>query len=396
MVQKCPATTSIYADQGTVAHHIGALCLTNNFSNAAAYKGRVFTVINSVVADLGDDPPKLRGQTKDIVSTHEVDDDMIDAVNAYVSAMRNFALGSEMFLVEHSLDISSVTGEEGAKGTADALVLKGTSLQIHDYKHGKGKKVYADSAQLAIYGLAALEFAEFVGFEPQTVHCFIHQPRLRSEPDQHVWQVADLRKYGIAVRQAADVAFKLIKEGKEASGLNPGSEQCHFCDAKSTCPALRKDVAKAAFNDFDALVKDTPVAMPAPESEEEWLALSLEKVEMVRTWCDAVEAEAYRRAINGIAVPRFKVVQGKEGNRAWKDEAKVLAELKFLGEEAYTKKLITPPAAEKLLKKDKPPVWEALQEHISRPPGKLTLVPETDNRPAFAVGLPADDFDTAT
>jgi len=399
LVQKCPATTSDYADQGTVAHHIGALCLQDNFASAEAYKGRVFQVMNSVLfAGIGERPPRLRGQTKDFVSIHEVDDDMVCAVNTYVSRMRNYAFASECFMREQPLDISGITGEEGATGTADAIIIKGNSLQVHDYKHGRGKKVRADSSQLAIYGLAALSLAETAGFEPTTVQCFIHQPRVRNDHEHHEWSVKKLRAYGEVVRQSADRAMTLWKEGKETSDLNPGSEQCFFCDAKPTCPALRKEVAKTCFDDFDALAKEVPVAMPSPETEEELLSLSLSKIGMIEKWCEAVKAEAYRRVVNGVAVPRYKLVKGKGGNRAWADEAKTAKVLTAAGltdDTIYVKKLITPPVVEKLLKQ-MPSVWKALQAHITRPEGAPTLVPESDNRPALTVGAPADDFDAAT
>lgn len=396
MEQKCAASTSEYADQGTVAHHIAALCLTNNFSDAAAYKGRVFKVTNGTVED--DKAPKLRGQTRDFVSTHEVDDDMVDAVNTYVEHMKNYAFASEAFMVEQALDIGHITGEEGAKGTADAIVFKGNSLQVHDYKHGKGKRVSASSAQLAIYGLAALKLADFLGFAPTTVHCFIHQPRLRRDPDHYEYSVEKLLKYKEAVGEGAAVAMKLLQNGKGEVALNPGEEQCHFCAAKATCPAVRKVAWKTCFADFDAAMKEPEKAVPAlptPETEEEWLTASLQLVPLIEGWCKAVEAEAFRRASNGIAVPGFKLVLGKEGNRAWADEEKTAKALKAAGfdeDDIYAKKLITPPAAEKMLKKSLPSLWEALKDHISRPPAKPSLVPASDERPAITVGSPADDF----
>jgi hypothetical protein len=63
----------------------------------------------------------------------------------------------------------------------------------------------------------------------------------------------------------------------------------------------------------------------------------------------------------------------------------VLAEL--VGEDAYSKKLISPAQAEKVVKKtDK----TALKDLIVKPAGKATLVPESDKRPP--VNLTGDDF----
>ena len=91
--------------------------------------------------------------------------------------------------------------------------------------------------------------------------------------------------------------------------------------------------------------------------------------------------------ILGTEVPGFKLVEGKQGNRAWVDQAKAEAALKALrlkADDMYDKKLISPTTAEKLLKTD-PKKWAKLQELITRASGKPSVAPSSDKRPELAV-----------
>ena len=54
-------------------------------------------------------------------------------------------------------------------------------------------------------------------------------------------------------------------------------------------------------------------------------------------------------------------------------------------DDMYKKDIITPAAADKLLKKARPRLWTKLSEHIVIPEGKLTLTTEDDKREAVVV-----------
>ncbi|HGJ5854279.1 DUF2800 domain-containing protein, partial [Arsenophonus nasoniae] len=64
-------------------------------------------------------------------------------------------------------------------------------------------------------------------------------------------------------------------------------------------------------------------------------------------------------------------------------------------EQIYHKKIISPPQAEKLLKKDKPSRWAKLEALIERADGKPVIAPESDPRPAIITN-PLNDFDDVT
>ena len=124
------------------------------------------------------------------------------------------------------------------------------------------------------------------------------------------------------------------------------------------------------------------------------MAKKLAVLDRIEAWTSAVRARAYEMLDHGLPVPGFKLVQGRKGARKWTDEKAVEAMLKDAGDEIYTKKLVTPTQAERLVKKavlDKD-TWKKVQEHITQPEGAPTIAPESDNRPAVMTS--ADAFES--
>ena len=60
-------------------------------------------------------------------------------------------------------------------------------------------------------------------------------------------------------------------------------------------------------------------------------------------------------------------------------------------DDMYEQVLISPTAAEKLLK-DTPKRWARVQDLIQRGEGKPSVAPVTDKRPALAIASVADEF----
>ena len=128
------------------------------------------------------------------------------------------------------------------------------------------------------------------------------------------------------------------------------------------------------------------------------LAVLMESVDLVEGWCKAVRAEVERRLLAGTPVPGYKLVQGRQGNRAFADETAAEALMKTFRlkrEEMYDFVLISPTSAEKLAaegvigKKQ----WPKLQEMIRRSDGKPSVAPASDKRPALVIGKVEDDFE---
>ena len=104
---------------------------------------------------------------------------------------------------------------------------------------------------------------------------------------------------------------------------------------------------------------------------------------MVTLWLKKVKEQALTTLMNGEELPGYKLVEGKLGNRKWKDEGEVAATLAPLySKEDYTEtRLLSPSQMDKAIGKKK--VAELLEGLIERAPGAPTIAPITDKRPAY-------------
>lgn len=374
-----PDNGSEYAREGTVAHELAAGHLALDW-DLAMYVGEYWH---------GEEPDGTKWKVT-------ITQSMVDHVLDYAKLVREYG---GTLMVEQRVPIGHLTGEEGAGGTSDAVIIKGTEIIVIDLKFGMGVKVDAqDNPQLLLYALGALEnFGLLADFD--TVTMVIHQPRLNhvSEWSVPIQQVID---FGDEVIRAADevglaaIQYVNIDFDWDHNFLQPGEKQCKFCKAKAICPALREEVSAisgpATAHDFAEFMPDTPNM----ETGGNYLSMAMSKVELVEQWCKGVRAEVGRRLLSGQTVEGFKLVQGKQGSRKWVDPAATEALFKSMRlrqDEMYDLTLISPTTAEKVLKTS-PKRWEKVQPHITRADGKPSVAPATDKRPALAVQSVADDF----
>lgn len=397
MERGLPDPGSKYADEGTAAHLLLKWAVEGD-KPAAAFKGRRI-------------PVGLR--------TFEADDEMVGAVQTAIDNIRDI-VGAGMLLSDQRVNYSGYLGvpTDDAWGTLDIGAARGTELQVHDYKHGRGVEVDAeDNAQMKLYALGLLAAVGDLLGPFETVRLVIHQPRLKDAPSEWTLTVAELEAWGYGAARSsvctqlnAESVIAIVpadKGGDEwnSTFLRPNEKSCRFCRAKATCPALRNEVAATVFahapaspDEFDA---PSTLTQHVKVADEKWLAAALFKVDLIEDWCKAVRAEVERRMLDGKVVPGFKLVQGKQGNRAWGDKTAAEAALKSFRlkvEEMYDLSLISPTTAEKL-SKDKvigPRQWKTLQDHITRADGKKHVAPVTDPRPALVLTPAEDDFDTVS
>ena len=384
-----PDSSSEFADEGTDAHELAALCLDKKLP-ASSFEGDTMGKGNVVDAD------------------------MVLYVQQYVDYVRAVvdATGGTL-LVEQKLPISKITGEKDAKGTADAVILADRELIVIDLKYGRGVPVDAeDNPQLQIYGLAALREFELAGDFDQ-VRMVIHQPRLNSV-SEWTQTIEELAAFDDQVAEAAlnvanakgsYVAWPSDRsqvDGWAEGNLFPGDKQCKFCKAKANCPALAARVQQEVGADFDSLTGFNREMTEASLQKHggmpaEQLGTALAAVDLIEMWCKAVRAEVETRLLAGQGVPGFKLVQGKKGNRQWssKEEAEtVMKSMRLKHDQMYDYSVISPTSAEKLAKAEVigPRQWPKLQSLITQTEGKPSVAPESDKRPALSVAAVADDF----
>jgi len=346
-----PDTTSIFAEEGSAAHELAELCLKNEY-NAQDYLGKVLPEHDAFI----------------------VTQDMADYVQQYLDYVRS--LGGTQFY-EIRVDFSEWVHE--GFGTSDAIVIKDTTMHIIDLKYGKGIKVYAnDNSQARLYALGAYYMFDGI-MDIKHVVVSIVQPRLDHIDVSDPISIEDLMKFGEYARIKADEA--LSGNAQRVAG----EKQCQFCKAKATCPEQKRLVEKTMLSAFDQLDE----APQIDKLSDDDLRQALDNKKLIVSWLDAVETRVMDKLTSGDGFTGYKLVEGRS-LREWTDEqiaASTLLEL--LGEEAYSKKLISVTQAEKVLGKAKAGV---LNELVNKPAGKPTLAPESDKRPA--INITADSFDS--
>ena len=390
-----PDSSSEHADEGTAAHFLASECLEQG-KNATDFLNQTIQITSGNAT--------WKDQTEEVGhSFFTVDLEMSEYIQIYLDAVRSQADGNEL-LVEQRVDFSSIIGSENAFGTSDAIILTADEIQVHDLKYGRGVKVNAEgNEQLKLYALGALnDFSAFGDFKQ--VRQVIHQPRL-NHYSEAVYLIDELKVFAQNARASANTIASIqeYEPSQVSVYLSPGEKQCQWCKAKAICPALAKHVVETVIGDFEDLDNvdlnaqiDTATG-EVTSFENNRLGKLFASVPLIENWIKAISGAVHNKLHSGESVPGFKIVQGKQGNRAWLNDEEAEALLKSMRlktEEMYNLKIISPTTAEKLKKENVigPRQWSKVESLITRADGKPTVVPESDKRPALNLN-PQNDFE---
>jgi len=321
-----------------------------------------------------------------------LNEEQLDVVNTYVNAVRNAAEGGVLH-VEVKVPIEGLTGEEDAEGTADAVIVKGTEIEVWDFKGGRGVAVAPENnPQLMAYAWGVLQK------HPRCTKLtlVIHQPRVDPEPQRWECPLKTLAVFARTATYAAGIALHCLNNPDLATDyLDPGEEQCRFCRGRAICPALNQAVM-AMFEPEDGLclterVKACAEAVCILSPED--LSEALTVAPLMEGWIKAVRARAEAELLAGRSVPGFKLVQGRRGPRQWTPEAEpVLKKMRLKQDVLYERKLVSPTKMEKRLG---PRRWRKLQAVITQSEGTPSVAPEDDKRPAIVPQIAVDsDFES--
>lgn len=342
-----PDTTSPYAEEGTKAHELCEMLLN----------GGDTATLNAALHAAPGEMQEAALNYRDIILA-KVSDAMKETPDARM-------------IVEAKLDMRSWVPD--CWGTGDALIIADDTMEVVDFKYGKGVRVdAAHNAQMMLYALGALT-SYGAGYLIDRVRMTIVQPRIGNVSE---WEttVTALAKWAVeTVKPAALAALN-------GTGTARTGDWCRFCKAKALCPALAK------------LAHDvTPPSGRAAKEEyaPERLTLTqlarlLPLIELLRSWGKSVEDYCFAQALAGQKVPGYKLVEGRIV-RTVTDAGELAARLINEGVDPAAvwrpQELRTLTELEKTVGRK---AFAALSEGcVAKPPGKPALVPETDKRPAW-------------
>ena len=378
----------------------------------------------------------------DTEETEQVTDVYTEFCLTEIEKMRRCGM-EPLVLIEERLDYTHVA--PGGFGTGD-LVLVGKDedgrglIHVIDFKGGRGVRVDNSrehpNSQMMLYAIGALKAYSWL-VNVEIVKMTIIQPRLDNYPSCEL-TVDELNAWAEEIRPVALMAY----EGKGEQ--HPG-DWCLFCKAKAVCRACAEEalaLAREEFTDLDDTTSphttdtddsgngesgNSNAAKPdeAVEGGEETtvsdlsapyeldrqtvvfkspnlislseLAAILPTLKRIASWIEAVFAYVSSEAItNGIPIPGYKVVEGR-ARRVFTDaEAAAMAAESAGVTNIYKTELKSLAEIEKMMGKKR--FAEVLGKFVIKPPGKLSLVEESDPRPAVnTAGLArtasADEFE---
>ncbi len=338
MSEGLSSPSSSYADEGTKAHEIAALILTNKPDDV------------------------------------DCDSEMFEAISVYTEFIQKESHGNEV-LIEQKFDLSAIF--HGLYGTADAVIYDSISktLKVVDFKYGRGILIEPENnMQLMYYGLGALlhtaypaSFIELVIVQPRANH--VDGPIRR-------WRisVAELILFATRLRTFAEAT-----ESPDAPLVS--GDHCRFCPAAGICPEFSKKALAIAVSEFSPTLKYDPLV----------LGETLRKLDLLDDYSKRVREFAYSEAMNGNCPPGWKLVN-KRAVRKWRDPEDMAR--RFMHEEIFDKTLKSPAQLEKFLGKNASAkdVKNKIAELTVLISSGLTLVAESDSRQPALVSA-ADEFE---
>ncbi|WP_367302953.1 DUF2800 domain-containing protein [Clostridium sp. DSM 17811] len=351
-------STSVFAEEGTYMHELGELRL-----------GRYIGAVKE---------SNYKKKLKAVQLNQFFNSEIEESVEVYVAfaielieATRK-SCKDPIILLEQRLDFSKYV--KSGFGTGDLVIVADGTLEIVDLKGGAGVSVSAEcNPQMQLYALGALILFDCL-YDIKAVRMSICQPRLNNISTYELSAEELLAWAEDVLKPAAQLAWD--GEGE----FEPSEYTCKFCRAKATCRARAEknlEMARFEFRQASLLTKDEITEV-------------LSQADDIAKWCRDIWAWAEAMAIDGEDFEGFKVVSGRS-NRAYGDEKSVIKKLTEAGysdDEIYARNLKGITALEKVL--GKKVFSEVLAGLITKPPGKYTMVSDSDKRQAVILNNTAE------
>lgn len=342
-----PDTTSVYAQEGTLAHELCELKLKKY--TTVMPKGTYTRAHNKIM--------KSELWQNEMESTSET----------YLEYVKEIMLACEIapaVLIEKRVDFSRYVPE--GFGTADCLILAGDTLHVIDYKHGKGVVVDADhNPQMMLYALGAMDELSLL-YRFKSVHMVIVQPRVNNI-SEFTMSAEDLRSWGESVvKPKAEAAIS-------GNGTFEAGDWCRFCRAKQQC--------KTRYESNDSLYPELSAQHDPRLITLAELGEYLKRGKDMAAWLEDMKEYALSESLAGADVPGWKAVEGR-GSRAFTDTDEAVDILIKNGIDEsvlYERRVLTLAQMEKAV--GKKVFGEIVGNLVVKNPGKPTLVEESDKRP---------------
>lgn len=342
-----PDSTSVYAQEGTLAHELCELKLM-------AYTGEITK-------------RKLTSMKNRLMKSELWQPEMDSTSETYLDYIKDITMSytvKPVILTEKRVDFSRYVPE--GFGTADCLILAGDTLHVVDYKHGKGVVVDADhNPQMMLYALGAMSELSLL-YRFNFVHMTIVQPR-----------VSNISEFTMTAEELIEWGETVVKPKAEAAisgnGEFEAGDWCRFCRAKQQC--------KTRYESNDSLYPELSAQHDPRLITLDELGRYLKRGKDMAAWLEDMKEYALSESLAGADVPGWKAVEGR-GSRAFTDTDEAVDTLIKNGIDEsvlYERRVLTLAQMEKAV--GKKAFGEIVGNLVVKNPGKPTIVEESDKRP---------------
>jgi hypothetical protein len=382
---KCPASVALVrglsnkpgpaAERGTAVHEIAESMLRRRLLLDKDHR------LYGFVHDYG--LPHYVGQVRNGIV---IDEELAETARDYVDAVLGILMPGDQVWIERQFTLDALAPDLDMYGTADLVAYRPSIRRLIDIdlKSGAGIVVQAvGNPQLRYYALGAA--MSLPGLPIDDIDMYIIQPRVPDPVKRDTIDSLELLEWSADLLDAARAT-----QAVDAPAV--AGDHCRFCLARQACITYELAALEAARDDFDVIEgAEISVAIPNPaELSAEALAHRLSLIPLLKGWIKTMESTAYLRLSRGDAIPGHKLV-AKQSRRKWRDEVDTVEWLFDQGladDDVYQRTLISPAQAEKLVE-DR----IGMADLVTIESSGLTLVPDTDRRPAVTNVSAQDDFD---
>ena len=367
-----PNTSGKAAVTGTACHTIAEVHLNAYIRGTALPLERE---VGAYVLDEG------KGQIKALISPMKgavlITADMIEQVRKYTDYCKAIIDVATYAKLEMRVNLTEVLhpGYEGVEtfGTADLVAVQELAntdehmLIIGDLKTGRHRVEAKENKQLMLYALGVYRRLKR-RYNITVVRLVIFQPYAGGASEWDI-SVEGLELFAKFAQKRALLALDAYFRGKKnlkASDFRPSVDGCQWCRFSEQCAARTKTVNSVLVEELEDDF--------ALELTLEQLVAEYEKLPLLRQHIDKVEKAMAAALHSGKKVPGYKLVEGRPGNRAWKDAEAVYEKY---GYKLTKDALMTPTEAVKVIPE------EELKDFITRKPGAPCVATADDKRPEW-------------
>lgn len=367
-----PNTSGKAAVTGTACHTIAEVHLNAYIRSTALPLERE---VGAYVLDEG------KGQIKALISPMKgavlITADMIEQVRKYTDYCKAIIDVATYAKLEMRVNLTEVLhpGYEGVEtfGTADLVAVQELAnsddhmLIIGDLKTGRHRVEAKENKQLMLYALGVYRLLKR-RYNITVVRLVIFQPYAGGASEWDI-SVEGLELFAKFAQKRALLALDAYFRGKKnlkASDFKPSVDGCQWCRFSEQCAARTKTVSSVLAEELEDDF--------ARELTSEQLVAEYEKLPLLRQHIDKVEKAMAAALHSGKKVPGYKLVEGRPGNRAWKDTDAVFEKYGTMLQKVV---LMTPTEAVKVVPEDE------LKDFITRKPGAPFVATADDKRPEW-------------